>query len=163
MVVGSFGAPPASGNTPASRELQIVNLSDQKEWTLPFRESDSRDGGKSAPFIAELPAGRYKITRWSLDSIDDVFGGRSTLVTFDVEPTQVTCIGALYPIRDRRNAWAATLPGHNGSVSVRILPRDECPALQAILSAAAPNLRASMRTRLAVNTGCPTCRADIGD
>ena len=161
VVVGSFGAPPASGSTPASRRLRVLHLGTDEEWFLPFREGDSRDGGQSAPFIAELPAGKYKIIEWSLDSLDQELRGGDTLVVFDVVPTQVTCIGALYPIRQGDRPASQSTSG-NILLTLRILPRDECPALEPLFASVAPNLRATMRTRLAVNVTCPSCRAEIG-
>jgi hypothetical protein len=163
IVVGKFGVPPAAAGGAVTRHMKIVSLDDKKEWSIPFREGASKDDGHSAPFLIELPAGKYHITTWEVtftnqDLRQFQLSQEDAGVIFDAPVGRVTCIGALYPLR--RSRAFQKIAGQLESMLVDLLPKDECAPLTEFVRAEAPNLPAPVDAKLAVNLRCPRCQAD---
>jgi hypothetical protein len=167
IVVGKFGVPPASSGGAVSRHMKIVSLENKKEWSVPFREGASKDDGHSAPFLIELPAGKYQVTTWDVTFTNEdlrqfQLSQDDAGLVFDAAPGRVTCIGGLYPLR--RSRAFRKIAGQMESVLVDLLPKDECGPLAEFVRSEAPNLAPSlapMEAKLAVSLRCPRCRAEM--
>jgi len=163
IVVGKFGVPPASSGGAVTRHMKIVSLETKKEWSVPFREGASKDDGHSAPFLIELPAGKYQITTWDVTYTNEdlrqfQLSQDDAGVVFDAVPGRVTCIGGLYPLRHSRAF--RKIAGQMESILVELLPKDECGPLAEFVRSEAPNL-APIEAKLAVSLRCPRCRAEM--
>jgi hypothetical protein len=161
VVVGRFSVPPTSDQGATSRKMEIMNLATQEPMLLPFREGDSDDDSRSAPFLVELPAGQYQIMNWSLNFMSEELRQNNAFVTFEVAAGRITCIGALYPIREAATLRNMMPNGAAMNLKVFVFPRDECESLGRFVRTAAPNLNAPIDTKLARNYHCPNCRAVI--
>jgi hypothetical protein len=157
LIIGRFGYPAAIQKGALERRLQVTRLSDQKSWWIPFREQDSDDHGETAPFYARLPSGAYRVTSWTLLGMYRTESSDAPSVVFTVSPGQVTCLGSIYMLNRGANGHPMA-PQNSGWVA--LLPRDECAVIEAGFHQVAPQIRAPVVIRLAVDPGCPTCRAD---
>ena len=159
VIIGKLGVPPYEDVGAMSRELRLVEMTTGKNWVLSFVESLTDDDGRTAPFFANLPAGKYRLVSWKISFLPGPFEQESDSLELEVAPGRVVCVGALYPIKVSRGR---VVSGQRGQFyRVLLLPRDECAQLERTFHARAPGFTAPVVTNLAMDRRCPDCRAEI--
>ena len=156
VVVGKFGVPRFHALGAQSRALEVQRLPAgpaSKPTRITFHEPLSDDDGRTAPFVARLPAGRYEITGWRMQFLTGDDSQDKPGIEFEVRPGGFTCIGALYPLRLWRSSGVPYLTA--------IVPRDECLVIEQQLMGKTSEDLPKLAVALASNRLCPTCRAEV--
>jgi hypothetical protein len=96
VVVGKFGVYARPGLRPQFLELQALSVPEGKKWNLPISVDDLDGKGNSAAFFAELPPGKYLLTKWLYITNNQQLSGERTGAFFELAPGKVACIGAIY-------------------------------------------------------------------
>ena len=145
IVVGKFSVPPNDPTGASSRKLEVVNLASGETFFLPFREADSDDDSRSAPFLASLPIGHYGIRHWEITSGGHDLWMEIRRVGFSVAPGVVTCLGNLQAVRQGLPAVAMSDYVY---IHIGLVVRNDCAKLGSYVHTVAPNLRAPLVTSL---------------
>ena len=151
-MIGKFGMPRFHPIGADYRQLDIRRLPGGPTRHIDFLEPLSDDEGRTAPFLARLPAGRYEITAWRLRSLAGPDAQEEPAVEFEVRGGSFTCVGALYPLR----LWRSGVP-----YVTALLPRDECLVIEQQMRGRVDEDLPRLQVSLARNRLCPSCRAEV--
>jgi TonB family protein len=153
VVIGKLGMPRFHALGAQSRQLEVRRLPGGAPVKIAFLEPLSDDDGRSAPFVARLPAGRYEVVAWRMDFLTGEDRQDNPGVEFEVPPGGFTCVGALYPLR----LWRAT----GVPYMTAMIPRDECLVIEQQLRGHTSSDLPPLTVSLAANRLCRSCRAEV--
>lgn len=153
MIIGKLGVPRFNALGAQARQLELRRLPGGATVKISFQEPLSDDDGRSAPFVARLPAGRYEIVSWKMDFITGEDRQDNPGVELEVRPGAFTCVGALYPLRLWRSTGVPYLTA--------LIPRDECLVIEQQLRGRTSTDLPPLAVALAQNRMCRSCRAEV--
>jgi TonB family protein len=153
VVVGKFGVPRFHALGAVGRQVEVRPLAGGPTRRLTFIEELSDDEGRTAPFLARLPAGRYEVTSWRISFVTGEDAQAHAQVEFEVRPGRAACIGALYPLHLWRPSGVPYVTA--------VIPRDECLLIESQLGPRLPSDPPPVDLALASHTLCRSCRADV--
>jgi hypothetical protein len=153
LVMGKFGVPRFHALGAVGRHMEVRPVGGGPSQLLTFIEDLSDDEGRTAPFLARLPAGRYEITGWRISFVTGEDTQQRAQVEFEVQPGRVACIGALYPL----HLWRPT----GVPYMTAVIPRDECLLIENQLQPRLPDDLPSVESALASHALCRSCRAEV--
>jgi len=154
LVMGKFGVPRFHALGAVARQMQVRAVDPAgASRPLSFLEELSDDEGRTAPFLARLPAGRYQITGWRLRFVTSEDSQDQAEVEFEVRPGRTACIGALYPLHLWRPSGTPYMTA--------VIPRDECLLIQNQLGPRLPDDLPPVDVALAAHRLCRSCRAEV--